>query len=80
VCRPLPAPTFCGSALRQSPAAHGVETVVITSKPDSKPLQPASREEPSPPSGEDSIPQDDGTDNSWQMEPFEKPEGQKDPS
>jgi len=44
----------------------------MTSKPNSQPQAPASREEPNPPASEDSVPQDDGTDNSWQMEPLEE--------
>ena len=50
----------------------------MTSKPNSQPQAPATREEPNPPASEDSVPQDDGTDNSWQMEPLEqKPEEEK---
>ncbi|MCZ2495687.1 hypothetical protein GN316_02850 [Xylophilus sp. Kf1] len=31
---------------------------------------PTTAEEPKPVVGEDSIPQDEGTDNEWQMEPL----------
>jgi len=48
------------------------ETSAMTSKPNSQPQAPASRDEPNPPASEDSVPQDDGTDNSWQMEPLEE--------
>ena len=52
----------------------------MTSKPNPHSHTPASRDEPNPPASEDSVPQDEGTDNSWQMEPLEeqrKEEGRK---
>lgn len=44
-----------------------------------QPKSPAASEEPKPHLSEDSIPQDDGTDNEWQMEPLteEKDEAAK---
>jgi len=46
-----------------------------TQAPNPSPSAPAPspREEPKPFASEDSVPQDEGTDNSWQLEPFEKP-------
>jgi len=49
----------------------------MTSTPNTKPQAPAHREEPHPSASEDSIPQDDGTDNRWQMEPLEKPDSEE---
>jgi len=49
----------------------------MTSTPNPKPQAPAHHAEPDPSVSEDSIPQDDGTDNRWQMEPLEKPDDEK---
>jgi len=46
----------------------------MTTQSNSHPKPSASRDEPNPPASEDSVPQDDGTDNSWQMEPLENKE------
>jgi len=49
----------------------------MTSTPNPKPQAPAPKAEPDPSVSEDSIPQDDGTDNRWQMEPLEKPDDEE---
>lgn len=36
------------------------------------PANPSASEEPKPHASEDSIPQDEGTDNEWQMEPLKE--------
>ena len=49
----------------------GFDGAMNTSKPQTR------HEEPKPQASEDSVPQDDGTDNEWQMEPFKEDEASK---
>lgn len=46
---------------------------------NTEPKKPAT-EEPKPYVSEDSVPQDEGTDNSWQMEPLTEGDQQKKPA
>ena len=47
------------------------ENACMSTKPKS-PAPTSASEEPKPHLSEDSIPQDDGTDNEWQMEPLKE--------